>query len=1200
MLRLPQDLAPTLRAEARELAPRFGLEAKDVDTLLDPLLLALPATSATSIDQFVSWLTVLRQHPLAEQQNDRVQELLTAVQSRLLSTFAMSFPSVRGAIDELGQEEVATLGTRRRRNMRREEIQDHVRDYLTLAGAIGPAAVIDALISAGQIPESDRESYTGILTQYLGRGAPAGGYGPTLQLDEEFLENPTIAEFLTHVLEVQVFRLLIEAGADQHDFRDPNTASASLEWLTATLNSSLDSLWDQAKVHRTSHAGLRERVAETFLGAATLPIPDCFRQSIKNHHGSDCAFPSFAQRIAVQRLLTHGDQYLCLNTGRGKTAIPFIAYEIRKAQSKKPEHYRFVGIYPPNMTAEVANRLVPQAGMRDVARYYLDGQAPGVGVITSATTDEQFAAAIDQPIVLVSDTMLSATRQDQVVVDALVAQRRQEVTYDELHRINGGKSWTQNATRIIEVSEHASGTSATPQLAGSLAGVRAASTALARTSTAEERWEGGERGRVRPDIATSLQEFRTQLRQILFNPEKPSNWYERFTQIRWQLNPAEERVMQRIIRDQEMTIMERHVMAELALQCPWLFANGTKNEDPTLLTTLTTDLAELCENAEVHSCLVGMDWLRKGIFERHEDFPNGESFVERVQAWVNAYNQGNPARQIELHIIHGGVPQRQRDDILHAGRTAKERHVFALIVAQRECVGIGQDMRFIDDLRHIGHPSSLAKFDQFSGRANRAGRDDVHLTTYYAGRTVQAGKRHLAHRRHQEEQIVLASDQPVTERQFRRIYDPGTSEEAVIQNGRLRGCLEHPDERHERLQQQLHGKGTTYLHRSLGKATQYDDWYSQRIQRDQLGSGDAQRFLAARVLEQSRRNIGGPIVTLGLGGMTLTEDLRRLDPQGQHQLIECAVHQRTADAGSQLVPLQHPTIPAAQVVVQAPQLFQHIHAGRKSTNTNAAKLEWGTAQQVVLTGLEFYAWSNNESLVERTDRQTERGRALVYARRLLKPEGVLTIHIPAGACTHAEFERLCTQVLPALNMRVLNDTSGTVRSSDNANEPASSGFVVTAMALPNNDDFKPTWKHARGVLSTDALTFTPSNQQSEAQRRALRPRGKLPERLVHQQFAVQPRSRGEVLEYHYQYPLPQRHEQEALLAQLSDAVAHIRRLAPDAPTFTANRERILPQLQALGIEWDGGVTQPRFVLESLPQDVFRPYDAIWNESEAGE
>lgn len=1199
MLRLPEDLGTTLRAEARELAPFYALDPNDVDAMTAAVLPSLPQVTVLEVDSFVQWLAHLREHPIVEAHGTEVQELMMRVQSQLLSIFSMQFGSVRTAIAELDSQDLGHESSRRARRLRREEMNEVVQDYLDLAAVIGPSAVIDALISLGLVTEDERESYAGILTQYLGKAPSLGGIMNVLQLHEDFLENPRISTFITHVLEIRIFRQLLTAQVDQRDFRGPE-AQVHLDWLTQQLHASLDEIWAQAGVHAASHQSLRERIFHTFIDAATLPIPSCFRTHLTNKRGETCPFPSFTQRVAIERLLRHEQQYICLSPGRGKTAIPIVAYMIRRNRERKPGGYRFLGVYPPNMTREVGNRLVPQDGMRtDIERYFLPGQAPGVGVITSACDDAEYLAALEQPIVLVSDTMLEAERAQQVIIDTLVDQKREEFAYDEFHRSNGGKAWTQNATRLIEVSRYACGTSATPTMGDGLRGVRTACTALARTKTAADRWQNATR--VQGNIDTSLAEFRTQLTQILFTPEPPSDWTDRLQQIRWRPNDAELSVLNRIRRDQERNLGQRHADSELCLLAPWLFASGCRNEDPTLLTTLTTDLTELASDDTKHCCAVGTDWLSNGIYVRHPD-RRGDSFLERLQAWVHHYNS-SAIRPMELYAIHGATSQVQREQIMQAGRTARDRQCFVLLLAQRECVGIGQDMTFVDDLRHIGHPGSLTKLEQFEGRANRAGQNHVPFTVYYAGGTLQAGKRQLAHRRHQQEMAVITPDQPIAEQAFRHVYNPGSSDEAMVQHGPLRGRIEHPEEQHARLQQQLHGRGSRYLERVMKRSTQYDAWALERTQRDALATGDTSRFLALSTLAHARtlaeQNIHGPIVTFGIGGLCLTEDLRRLDPQGQHRLIECAANQRIAELGSHLVPLQHERIVATQHVVQAPQLFQYMQQARKQGN-DTQDLHWHTASQVVLTGLENFGWSNDDDIANRSDRTIERGRSLVHVRRLLMPGGILTIHLPAASLAPSEFDRLCAQVLPLLNLEVLQATSGTVESADNMGEPPHRSYTVSARALPDAPDFRPTWKHLRSRIRPDALSFTPLAKQSAEQQRQARTRGRSPERIIHRQFLVNTRNGNTYPTVTYTPLLPHREAQEQLIRALMQATGLIRSMAATPELFVINIEELLPELPRHGIEWDGGTKQPRFILQSHPQDVFRPYDTIWNENEAGE
>ncbi len=1192
MLRLPADVQAFLQSEARALAPGENVTQARSDTLIAAVVAQSTQATVTETRELIHWLTDLADVPALINAPAGEQDLVLRLGARALSTFAPQLDDTAAALASLTTEDVRDPGSRKRAKLKQVELQNAAHDFIALAAAIGPEAAVDALIAAKLTLESDRDAMTGILAQYVGHASGGrGNWGNILRMFDAFADSPSIRVFLTHVLEVQVYRCLLAHGADDLDLR---SEAEHLTTIEHQANACLDTLWERAGLEPEKHPDLRQAVVDTFIAAATMPIPDVFVDSLDDHHGKPKPFPSFAQRVATQRLLTHGDQYLCLPTGRGKTAIPFLAWEIRRRQRGNQEN-QFLGIYPPNMTRAVANRLTPQPGLGDVQRYYRAGQAPGVGVISEGITPEDCAAALEQPIVLVSDTMLDSVRNGASILESLCAQKRAELTYDELHRANGGGDRSYNAQRLIDTSTYASGTSATPQLNGSLAGIRAAATLFLRQQTADDRW--GEHARVRPDLDTSVAEFRSALRRVLFNPEPPSRWSEWFHQCRLRQNPAEVRVMNRITRDRELDAGARHVQAELALLAPWLFAGGDR-DDPTLLTHLTREIRQLfAEKPDVHSSLVAVDWLKSGVFVRHHDFPGRESFLERLQDWGTTENERAPMRPLEIHAIWGDTPQRQREQIFAAARTAQERQVTVVILAQRETVNIGIDLRCIDDIRYLGHPTNLAILDQLSGRANRAGRTQVPLTLSYFDETLQAGKRLLAHHRNKEELAVLAPDQPITTRRFRHIYNPGTSPEADVREGRVMRYLEHPDERHERLTQHVHGRGAALVARHLDRAPVWTDWLSHRRNRDQLGSGDANRFVSAFALAE-RAHLpealhSRPIVSFGAAGAVLSEDWRRLAPTLEAEIIECHPTERIRQHEQEAVPLatEGTMIRSTSTVMQAPHLRKKM---TDAIETLPANLRWGNAGQVVLTGLENFGWSDNE-IDERNERQIERGRALIHARRLLPDDGLLTLFLPVTACTYAQFNRLCTEVLPQFGFSVNNNRSGQMSPADTNvagyQEGGQGGYIISATAV-SPEGFRPHWRSLRRVVTPDTLALTPRSGQSESQQNGLRQRRRLPEQFVHREFSVQTRSRS-ALACRYTHYLPHRAEQEARLAELAGIVRAIRHLAPDPTAWQTPDNRRQQALHNLGAELDASGRYPRFILRSHPEDVFRPYDTLW-------
>ena len=206
----------------------------------------------------------------------------------------------------------------------------------------------------------------------------------------------------------------------------------------------------------------------------------------------------------------------------------------------------------------------------------------------------------------------------------------------------------------------------------------------------------------------------------------------------------------------------------------------------------------------------------------------------------------------------------------------------------------------------------------------------------------------------------------------------------------------------------------------------------------------------------------------------------------------------------------------------------------------------------------------------------------------------MVINIPRDGCTQEEFERFCTQTLPAFGCTVVRQWTGEGRSTDNEGDAPFRIFTVVARKTARR-----TKDEVIGALSNDSLQFTHSGRWGET-REATRLQNekrkrKLPS-LIHTKFQLGRNILDSDL------ASPQRAQQIVHLRALEEAAQVVRSYAANTRDFAALSAEQRAEIAEWGVQFlpqlSTTARRPAFRLAAFPDRIFFPYDRQWEAPEA--
>jgi hypothetical protein len=940
-----------------------------------------------------------------------------------------------------------------------------------------------------------------------------------------------------------------------------------------------------------------------------------FRETIPDHYGRECPFPSMRQLMGVQQIVgftpderdrqrqrrqrlrrTTNEEadvalphtYLTFKPGDGKTAPPIIADQILTHRGQRGG---LTFLMPPGVLWEVANRFRQHERGRPSHQYFLEGHAPNLGIISEGMTETDVNAQMSTPVLLCPTSMLHVEKGQSRIFDRLLERQTKVLTIDELHLSgSGGGNLTKMLYRLIHQTPglyengRVVGMSGTPDGVGGLRGLRTSCELFVRPTEGQnsiaDRLDEGD-PKYRPNSLEDVSEFRGRITKLLFNPDEPERWEEHLEILRYDLHPDQLRELRRIRNDNSLTFHEKYTQSLLVIRTPWLIT-GNRNTPCALVDEIREQLRRDLPTS--NAILITEDTLNKGIFIPHEQYP-GVTLSEVIQELIAEWSQANGNQEVRFHVIHGGagtggVSEREREEIFEEGRTAAANggRPKIVIFAMSQCLNVGRDLRFVDMMYLLKWPWNAPDVQQLLHRSLRAGRENVRGKAFCAQRSIEVPVLESSLHRWEDTQSAIHGDS-ANERALAQMLQ--TRETPEEDRPEVRRYLESREDRVSRWRGQLHNRGKDRAGEFWNRTPRgWEDVHITGV--DTSGLGDEQRAIASLVAALERGELGvelpeGPMLHLGSSGLALERHLHRIAPRPDRQIITLEPTRHMVERGrDSLIREGIQVHPERSIVGHAVNL-------RRLMQQNV--IQAGSMAGAVLEELNEYRWAVP------TEGQTpdygERARALQYLVRSVREGAPIFVVLRREACTRQEFRNFSRDGLESFGIEPIKELCGEVVSRDNANNPPSRLWVAAGVKR-----HEYTWKDVSGWLDPQDIQFTHRTDWSQQMRRDLDQEDRtrlLPYSLIHTQYTL-----NNDRNFDYAHALPARGEQMEHQQRLIAAARAIRRLAPTIDAWNALPANRRATLERQGITFRGRIDRPTFTVQGYEQYNFYPYDEQWN------
>lgn len=1195
MLNVNEDLLPRLDAGLHRLVSRQPLLQGNADALRSWFSQRYGGLVLRTTDSLVQFMTTLGAPQVPAGTAPEVSQVLESVRLQMVNDLILSFSAAREAVAALPDGDVLagqSLVRNRRRIEpgRRQELNDMARRYLGMMSAVSPDALATALEAAGEISGEEFATFTGLLGQALNSGGavPTDGVeapATFLQYDRDLLQMPGIREYVGGVLRRAVYKYLAPCGIDTVAGRPGVFAD-----IEQRVEDALYELARQAGI--TTPQELDPLFAEIIrfyadvrhLSQTEIPALDCFVEAMPDHHGQMLPFASLRQLVSTRLLFPRQakdeddipKQYNCLRPGDGKTALPFIVWELRRRRRRrqdKPEE-QLLYLLPPSTIDDIPNQVRQQAVGFSARRFYRDGYAPQTGVISSAMPTQGRAAlfdqAIAQPVVFAPITMGgSLDGRGAPIWNRLVGMEQKMVAIDEAPEICGGDDRPKMVRRLLRGANLRLLMSATPTAKDRVHGARRQLELLIDAQPAQTSIEtvmaAGDDRRYRPSYSETMANSRGRVSPYLLTLDEPIDHSPRWSYEGLDVVPdsPQANAIRAIINETGAGFWNKYRRCLIASRAPWLMRNGAESA---MLERTQGIIAERLEQDRV--IIVSEEQFAEGITRPSTDWP-GDTFADRLGAFVATLNA-------DYAVIHGEVTAPRRRAIRDQMRAARQPGARPFVLmTMSECIRTGLDLSAAELLIRLGPPFSIESLTQEFARLYRAGHDTPEMILLYIRNTVEEIKLRIAQAYRADELRWVHGDTLPPD----RLHALMQGDEALIGNGQLSYGLSSSEELYGRVDRTLHSEGTNGVYRYWqGRQAEWEGMHLGENDRSGIGRANVQRFTAAMLerLDATAQLGQGPIVEVGSQGLSVARHARRLGSMLLRQHVAIEPHQFMLDRGSDFMMTDtHGPLPQRHegTALSIPVMLAD------------GRLEQGGAGCVVLGDLHHMRWDapqGSDPLVF-----GERAQALLNARRLGE---TLVVPMPHDACTLQEFKNFC-RALPRFGWTVLPGFTGTVASADGIGEPPSRMYVAVARRTegraPSRSSVLPQLSHA-------SLRFTHCSEWGQVllgrrnQELATR---RLPYPPISTTFRVQPLTApANPYDVEYAHPLPMQDIQRQHLAAICAAAQSVRSLAPTVAEWRALPEEQRAPLAARGVIACGGVQRPGFSLNGYPEHVFFPYD----------
>ena len=1203
-LTIREHVMPLIEEEAQQLLRLRPRQAEIIRLAMEDFRTLYAERVFEDIPQLLTFCAEVDQMPSVRDLPPDLVEPVRDCRRRIVATVAREYVRQRRlTMNDIDPDREMRRRTRRRNQDRRErnaeELRGALEDYISLAAQVGEHEVLQVLISAGVISEDEIPRAVRILRSYLGRSARQPGTGgddiDILGHDEEILERQTVRRVMQRMIRKRIYDVFLAQGGDTLEDHERLRRGVGGEAEGVMRN-----MAQRANVPFSRHQDLFNERRTFFEQAANLPLLPCFVRTIQ-HQGRLHPLGSWRQRINVTEALRQRHVYPAPEPGGGKTFIPLWLFELINEQRRMNNQPRGKMLYvsPKMVLDDLPNRVRPNTVQGPPNHcYYVPGLEPTVGVVQGGMTIEQMNAALANEVVFWPYSMLHATRDDESLYERIISYRDPQtgvpftqVVFDEAQLLKGNGEWNRIGWEIVHRTEglydqgnvmFMSGTPATNHL-GDLRNV---------AEILEPRTEGQEnvRGRRNRNGERSLHPavMRNMLERVIILDD-PEEWERFVTVCDYDLYDEEYQFLRTIINDETMHAKQKIDACLLAIRCPQLMSN-TPNMRSGLFDYMTIQLND--DLTQKNTVLVG-EFMRSQAVLRERDQQsndNGDSleedeeglyFYARLQEYCERWSSEHGNIPVHLHVIHGNTSERDRQTAFaQAAESDSSGTSKTVIFAYSSCLDLGKDLRYIRRMISLEWPYNSPQAQQLLKRSLRAGNTDIHMTVFYARRTIEEGIFHYAQDKYRDVRACLYGQGGITDAEIRRLSQQEGNDEAP--DIRILSQLDSPEQREERIQRWLQNRG---MRGYRDFWMRHRDAFRQRLETaDASGTGDRTRYTASLVaaLEQAGVIEGNNYLHAHSKGLSLDRMLHRVAPREERNILNIdaveymleegrAAYRREGNRGEPRV--------VAGSIAEIGKLVADRVITRHSIDA------------VVLDELDY---ARSILPPEGEARMSQRARAIRGALHALRDGGTMVINIPRDGCTQEEFERFCTQTLPAFGCTVVRQWTGEGRSTDNEGDAPFRIFTVVARKTARR-----TKDEVIGALSNDSLQFTHSGRWGET-REATRLQNekrkrKLPS-LIHTKFQLGRNILDSDL------ASPQRAQQIVHLRALEEAAQVVRSYAANTRDFAALSAEQRAEIAEWGVQFlpqlSTTARRPAFRLAAFPDRIFFPYDRQWEAPEA--
>jgi SAM-dependent methyltransferase len=922
-----------------------------------------------------------------------------------------------------------------------KQLIEFMSDLSEVSKNLGPEALAEFYISCD--PKLGREHFSrimNIIAQYLGRGSTRFPPDKLGEIPEAFLRLPSLYNLVYIQLRTAIYLEMrdavpVSADGDEKKFY--------AEYIDERARGFLD---EGKEIHRQLLDDLKAywlgkdfdaddgEVDEHLPGVLDVESPKRMVSSIKDRRtGEDCAFPSIRQQVAMFELARDRRKMTCYPQGAGKTAIPFLTFEHVGAT-------KMLYICP--------NGLVDQT-VEKINEYYLEGQAPSIGVIKSGIKGQELEDAMAADIVIIPYSMFGAEREvesEDPQTEADVEEKKKMkkivemlkelpfdfVAIDEAHRARkAGKPHTKTVYKFVNEI---------PNLYEN--GYVCEMTADPVPSTPDDivphlRIFDRERYKNVSTLKQALARegvdplvLRAAVQEFCIFLDEPHDWQKYVKNVNYDLFSEERRLYDAIVGDEHMDKSTKLRLLQLCNLNPSLFSNlpmkSSLLDESVKITNTYFDGTKDKEGNEVlaptNVVVMVENNYNDGVTQKYSKpgYAHVPSFIEAYKAKFAE----DPS--VEIHVIEGKTKIKERQRIIERSKNLPEGKRM-VIFAKTPVIAEG-----LDSLTHITRgfalqPNfSMSPIGQLLWRFSpRIGSDDFEFTILYGNGLVSEGisdharyKWMLCDRFRRGGTLTKEEADSVSSEEGKFYAGPVLDQREWRIGSAIMQRMMTDVEKRNLMFAFLHGRGVEFYQSWIERfREEFAKIYLHKWERS--NSANNGRFVAGLIqdLEENDLIKGRNFADVAAGPLVLERILGGPNADRKRNIKSFDLNPYFLEAGKESLEelrgkAYADSLKGKTAVCSMTDMTDHAN-DREFDVINCA-----------------YALHYTRCTPKRKHKhKDERVRTFMEFNRVLKPGGVMILTFPTKTLQPEQFKAICSQ-MPHFGFEVLEDYSGQGRSTD--------------------------------------------------------------------------------------------------------------------------------------------------------------------------